>query len=192
MRLITLSGFNHLINRVFLSLFVLLLLFCHIDSYATNRQFLVAYAQDTMANDWRAAQVKQLEQAFSKYPEIKFIYTDAGGSTAKQIQDIEDLVYQKVDLLITSPRDGKLMTPVISRIYKSGLPVVLITRNIQRNDYTSFVAPDDDEIARKAARYIAKQLNGKGRIVMLRGCQQQPQLLHEPEVLSTRLKNIQV
>ena len=65
------------------------------ESYASEPQdktFVVAYAQDTMANDWRAAQVKQLQREFARHPRIKFIYTDAGGNTAKQIQDIEGLL----------------------------------------------------------------------------------------------------
>ncbi|MDH5765017.1 MAG: substrate-binding domain-containing protein [Gammaproteobacteria bacterium] len=153
------------------TLFLFVFLFA-IECFGAGTQkakYVVAYAQDTMTNDWRAAQVQQLEEGFAKYPGIKFIFTDANGSTAKQVQDIEDLVYQKVDVLMTSPRDMNLMTPVISKTYKSGIPVVLVTRRISNDDFTSFVAPDDRDIARQAARYIAKKLNGKGRVFMLQG-----------------------
>lgn len=134
-----------------------------------KKTYFVGYAQDTMANDWRAAQVRELQQEFNKHPHIRFIYTNANGHTAKQIQDMEDLVYQKVDVLMTSPRDAVLSTPVISKIYKSGTPVVLITRDIKSKDYTSLVAPDDIAIARNAARYLAKKMNYTGNILMLRG-----------------------
>lgn len=136
---------------------------------AEKKQYLVGFAQDTMANDWRAAQVKLLEAGFSKYPEVKFIYTDANGHTAQQIQDIEDLALQKVDVLITSPRDAKLMTPVVSRVYESGIPVVLITRLIETQKYTTIVTPDDENISRQAAQTVAKALNYKGKILMLQG-----------------------
>ena len=164
---------NHIFIK-FASCFLLLMfsMVQYSESYAEEQQeriFVVAYAQDTMANDWRAAQVKQLQEAFAKYPGVKFIYTDAGGSTAKQIRDIEDLVYHQVDLLMTSPRDARLMTPIISKVYKSGIPVVLITRNILTDDFTSFVAPDDRDIAKQAAAYIARKLNGQGNILMLKG-----------------------
>ncbi len=130
---------------------------------------IVGFAQDTLANDWRKAQVDELTAEFKKYPNIKFIVTDAGGNSAKQIQDIEDLAYQKVDVLITSPRNGVASTPAISRVYKQGIPVVLITRTISNQDYTTLVTPDDYKIAGKAAEFIANKLSGKGNVLIIRG-----------------------
>jgi ribose transport system substrate-binding protein len=137
----------------------------------TSKQqiFTVAYAQDNLKNDWRATQVKRFVEFFSAYSNIRFIYTDGQGSTAKQIQDIEDLIHSKVDILMTSPRDSRAMTAVVRKAYRQGIPVVLVTRNIESNDYSSFIAPNDVGIARQAARYMAKQLNGKGRILILKG-----------------------
>lgn len=131
--------------------------------------YTVGFAQDTMANDWRIAQVNQLTAEFKKYPNIRFIVTDAGGKSARQIQDMEDLANQKVDVLITSPRDGAASTPAIARIYKKGIPVVLISRSITTNDYTSLVTPDNYQIASDAAEFIAKKMKGKGKVLILRG-----------------------
>lgn len=132
-------------------------------------RYLVGFAQDTMDNDWRSAQVRALQEAFAAYPEIRFTFTNARGHTAQQIRDIEELVAQGVDLLITSPRDGVAMEPAISAVYRSGIPVVLLTRRIPGEDYTSFIAPDDAAIAAQAAELLAKRLDGKGRILMLQG-----------------------
>lgn len=157
----------------------LLLTFCmatntyFTQTFATNtdvqKVYTVGFAQDTMANDWRSTQVRQFAEFFKPYPNIRFIYTDGKGNTAKQIQDIEDMLYSKIDVLITSPRDSAAMTPIISRAYKQGIPVVLVTRSIQSNDYTCFVAPDDEKIARQAAQFLVKRLNGKGHILVLKG-----------------------
>ena len=139
------------------------------DKENNKKIYTVGFAQDTLANDWRRAQVNELTKQFKKHRNIKFIVTDAGGNSAKQIQDIEDLAHQKVDILITSPRDGRASTPAISRVYKQGIPVVLITRSITTNDYTSLISPDDYDIASKAAVFLAKKLSGKGNILMLQG-----------------------
>lgn len=130
---------------------------------------LVGFAQDTLDNDWRSAQVRELQQAFSSHPEIHFIFTNAHGRTAQQVRDIEDLAAQGVDLLITSPRHGLAMEPAISAIYRSGLPIVLLTRRIPGEDYTSFIGPDDSAIAAQAAELLADKLNGKGRILVMQG-----------------------
>jgi ribose transport system substrate-binding protein len=130
-------------------------------------EYVVAFAQDTMSNDWRVAQVKALQKAFAKYPEVKFVYSVAGGKTAKQIMDIEEHIRAKVDVLITSPRDSKAMIPVVKKAYYSGIPVILISRSIDSDDYTSYIHPDNTRIAKKAANYIAKRLNNKGNVLIL-------------------------
>ena len=134
-----------------------------------NKIYTIGFAQDTLANDWRKAQVDELRKQFNKHKNIRLIVTNANGNTAKQIQDIEDLAYQNVDVLITSPRDGRASTPVISRVYKQGIPVVLITRSITSNDFTSLIAPDDYKIASHAAKFIAAKLSGKGNVFILQG-----------------------
>ena len=134
-----------------------------------ERPVVIGFAQDTMANDWRLAQAEALRKAFAPYPHIRFVVTDGHGDTARQIRDIEDLANMKVDILIASPRDTVLMTPVLTDVYNSGIPVLLVTRKTQNDAYTSFIAPDDAAIARDAARYLAQTLGGKGRILMLQG-----------------------
>lgn len=132
-----------------------------------NRTFVVAFAQDQMTNDWRAAQVRDLKRAFAKYPFIRFVFTDSGGNTAQQIVDIESLAAQKVDLLITSPRDSTAMAPVISAVYRKGIPVVLLSRQVDGEDFTTFIGASNRDIGRKAAAHLAERLGGKGRILVL-------------------------
>ncbi len=139
------------------------------DPPPAQHTYLVGFAQDTLNNDWRTAQVQELRQQLARYPSIRFIHTDAQGQTAKQILDIEDLVMRGIDLLVTSPRDSKALTPVISRTYRQGIPVVLLTRRIESEDYTLFIGGNDLEIGRQAARYLRKRLAGHGRILMLKG-----------------------
>jgi len=134
-----------------------------------SRIYTVGFAQDTMKNDWRAAQVRELEAALRPYRNIRFVFTDAEGDPTRQALDAERLARQGVDFLVTSPRDPRIMTPVIDRIYKSGTPVILLTRKILSNNYTTFIAADDRDIARAAAHYLVKELNGKGKVVMLQG-----------------------
>ncbi|MCW8888020.1 MAG: substrate-binding domain-containing protein, partial [Gammaproteobacteria bacterium] len=135
----------------------------------SQKIYTVGFAQDTMSNDWRAAQVNEVKRELDKYPEIRFIVTDAKGSSARQGFDFERLANEGVDILITSPRDVRSMTPVVEEVMKRGIPVILLSRRIMSDDYTTFIGADDREIARAAARHVAQELNGKGRVVMLKG-----------------------
>jgi ribose transport system substrate-binding protein len=128
----------------------------------------VGFAQDTMSNDWRAAQVNEMKAALAPYPHIRFVYTDAEGNAMRQVLDLQKLAKQGVDILVTSPRDQKAMTPVITSLSQEK-PVILLTRKTLSDSHTSFIGPDDHAIAQSAARLIAEMLNGKGRVVMLKG-----------------------
>jgi len=132
-----------------------------------KRKHVVAFAQDTMSNDWRAAQVRDLQQALAKRPDIEFVFSDAGGDTARQVQDIENFAARGVDILITSPRDAELMREPIARVHRRGIPVILLSRRVSGEEFTHFVTADNRAIARQAAQYLARRLNGKGRILVL-------------------------
>lgn len=85
------------------------------------------------------------------------------------MRNIEDHALSGIDLLMVSPGNAQLTAPLISKLYRRGLPVVLVERKVDSQDYTTLVHPDNRAIARKAAHYLAKKLNNKGTILMLRG-----------------------
>lgn len=145
--------------------FLLLIILLSLSPLAA-KEFLVGFAQDTMGNDWRVAQVKAVEEGLKRHQNVNFIYTDAGGDNALQIKHMRDMA-KKVDVLIASPRNALMMTPVISEIYKSGTPVVLLSRTINNSDYTTFIHLDNLQVARKSAQYIAEKLQGKGKVFIL-------------------------
>ena len=130
---------------------------------------MVGFVQDNMANDWRRNQVVELENALSKYPDVRFVYADAKGSAARQVLETENMIDQGIDILISSPQDSKLMRPVLERAYDNGIHVIMLTRKISGNKYTTYISPDDYGIATKSADLIARHLNNKGNIVMIRG-----------------------
>lgn len=134
-----------------------------------QRVFLIGFAQDTMRNDWRIQQVKAVKKELAKHKNIRFISTDARGQTAKQILDIKKLVKQGIDLLITSPRDAKALAPIVSDTFNKGIPVILLDRKVENNDYTIFIAPDNLSIGKQAGVALGEKLKGKGRVVILEG-----------------------
>lgn len=156
-------------NLAALTLLALALFASLCGAEETSKQLkVVAFAQDTMGNDWRVAQVKEVEEALKGVPGVRFVYSDANGESARQIRNIEDFIYAGVDVLITSPRNAELMAPVIAKARAADIPVVLLSRTVAGADYTTFIHPDNRAIAAKAARFIAERLNGEGKILMLR------------------------
>ena len=138
---------------------------------------LVAFSQDDMTNDWRYQQVMDLKAHLADRPDIDFIYRDAGGSTAVQMQQIKQLVSQGIDILVVSPRESRGVSLVVKEAYEAGIKVILQGRKINYDTYTTFIAPDNNEIARQAATFFNEQWRQKaanpmphgGTLLMLSG-----------------------
>ncbi len=153
-----------------LSLWLLILVSVSLVGPAHSHEpYYIGFAQDTLGNDWRLAQVMEVKRALAEYPQVRFEYTDAQGSTALQAKHIEDLVNRGVDLLITSPRDRHALSQVIEWVYSQGIPVILLSRGIEGEGYTSFIHPGNLAIGRATGEYLAQRLEGKGRVLMLEG-----------------------
>jgi len=131
----------------------------------------VAFAQDTLGNDFRKAQVYEVRDAAAKYPDIKFVYSDAKGQTSLLIRQIKGFMQSKADLIVVGTNDEKAVVPIISQAYKSGIPVIILDRGIQGSDYTTFINSDNIKIGTIGAQYIAKRLNGNGKVLLFEGIQ---------------------
>ncbi len=131
----------------------------------------IAFAQDTLGNDFRKAQVFEVRDEAGKYPNLKFVYSDAKGQTSLLIRQIKGLIDSKADLIVVGTNDEKAVVPIISKAYKSGIPVIILDRGIQGDSYTTFINSDNIKIGSIGAQYIAKRLNGKGKVLLFEGIQ---------------------
>lgn len=131
----------------------------------------IVFAQDTMSNDFREAQVFEVRDEVAKFSDLKFSYTDAEGRTSLLIGQIEKSIAQKPDLLIVGTNDAEAVVPAITKVYQSGIPVIILDRGIKGNAYTTFINSDNIQIGRMGAEFIAKKLGGKGSVLLFEGLQ---------------------
>jgi ribose transport system substrate-binding protein len=132
----------------------------------------VAFAQDTMANDFRRAQVYAVRDALTVHPDIHFIYSDANGQTSLLIRQIEQFISSRVDLLIVGTNHADAVVPVVEKAYKSGIPVIILDRGINSLAYTTFINSDNIKIGEMGADYVARRLGGKGQVLLFEGLQE--------------------
>ncbi|MEA3512171.1 MAG: substrate-binding domain-containing protein [Campylobacterota bacterium] len=136
-----------------------------------SKEYIIGFAQDTLANDWREAQVIDVQNEVAKYPNLKLIVKDAKGKVSNQIRDIQRFIDQDVDFILTSPKNAKITSLVLKKAIKKNIKVILISRTITTDDYTAFVAPDNYMIGLDAGKFLANYINYKGTILMLEGVQ---------------------
>jgi ribose transport system substrate-binding protein len=131
----------------------------------------IAFAQDTMDNDYRKAQVYEVRDRVSEHQNLTFVYSDAKGQTSLLIRQIEQFIARRVDLLIVGTNDAHAVVPVVSKAYRAGIPVIILDRGIQSEEYTAFINSDNIKIGAMGAEYIAGRLGGKGTVLLLEGLQ---------------------
>ena len=108
-----------------------------------------------------------LKEAKSKNMEV--ITVDAQDDTAKQINDIEDLIQQGVDILLINPTDSSAVSTAVQNANHIGIPVITLDRTADQGEVASFIASDNIEGGKMAAEFIIGQLGKDAKVVELQG-----------------------
>ena len=100
---------------------------------------------------------------------LKLVVVDAADDSGKQAAGVDDLLQQKVKVLLINPTDSEAAAASVNRATKAGIPVISIDRSVQGAKVTAHVASDNVAGGRMAAEFIVKQLAGGGEMVELEG-----------------------
>ncbi|CAN5599047.1 substrate-binding domain-containing protein [soil metagenome] len=109
--------------------------------------------------------LKEMERELSFHPETNFVFKDANGVTGKQIEQIQELIDEKVDLLIVSPNEAAPITPIVEKAFAKGIKVIIVDRKTVSENYTAFVGASNYEVGVNAATFANSVLKGKGNVL---------------------------
>lgn len=90
------------------------------------------------------------------------------GDRLQQIQLVQNAIAAKVDGIVLAPVDSKALARPVEEAVAKGIPVVVIDSPLESKAITSLVATDNYQGGVLAARRLSEQLEGKGRIILLR------------------------
>lgn len=139
-----------------------------------KESYKVGFAQTESNNPWRIAQTESMKAEAEKLGH-QLVYTDAAGSAAKQVADVNSMIAQGVDLIFLAPREEKPLIPAVMAAKKAGIPVILLDRNVDQSlaqagrDYVTFIGSDFVEEGRRAAEWLVEATGGKAKIIQLEG-----------------------
>jgi len=134
-----------------------------------GKGFTIGVSQCNLGEPWRVQMNADLKAAAEKHPELTLVFKDAENDTQKQQAQIEELLAAKVNLLIVSPKEAQPLTAPVAKAYQAGIPVIVLDRAVIGDQYTCFIGVDNKKIGRAAGKWLAKRLDGKGRVVELMG-----------------------
>ncbi len=141
---------------------------------AVKKTYKVGFAQTESNNPWRLAQTASMKAEAEKLG-WQLVYTDAAGSAAKQVADVNSMIAQGVDAIFLSPREEKPLIPAVMAAKKAGIPLFLIDRGVDASlakagvDYVTFIGSDFKLEGEQAGDWLVKTTGGKAVIIELEG-----------------------
>jgi len=131
--------------------------------------WVIGMSQCNLGEPWRVQMDADVRAAADRHANLRMIFKDAQNSSLTQRAQVEELVEQGVDVIIISPKEAAPLTRPVADAYQRGIPVIVLDRQVQGDQYTTFIGADNVRIGREAGTWIRETLRGEGKIVELKG-----------------------
>ena len=96
------------------------------------------------------------------------VVTDAHHDVSKQISDVEDMLQQKIDILLVNPTDSVGIQSAVESAHKAGVIVVAVDANAS-GPVDSFVGSKNFDAGKMSCDYLAKAIGSSGEVAILDG-----------------------
>lgn len=110
-------------------------------------------------------------------------------STKKQIEHIEEMIRNKVDVIILNPVDANGTVKGVELAVNAGIPIIGVNAIVNTDQLASYIGSNDIEAGEIAMQFIADKINGKGSIVVLNGITGQSSSLQRSRGITNILNN---
>lgn len=101
---------------------------------------------------------------------VDIVWVSADNNEQKQLNDVQNLLSQKVNALILHSVNTGAAANLVAQAKSSNVPVIAMDRLPEgTKDVALYVTADSKKVGQTQAEFVAKQLNGKGKVVILQG-----------------------
>ena len=129
----------------------------------------IGYSMSFSTIEWLVAQRRGVPETAARFG-FDLTVADAADKPTKQVQDLEDLVTRRMDLIIVSTYYAEAITPAIKEINKAGIPLVVLSSSLAGDsDWTCRLAADNLGTARSAGKYYVDKLGKSAKVVQIEG-----------------------
>lgn len=143
---------------------------------AASGQKVVAFSQEGLENDWRLENTASIRKTLEDAG-YKVLYQQADEDQARQVEQVQNLLQQKPDILVVEPAEQEAATPIANLAEKAGVPLIVADRALgvgPSGMYKVLITQNWEQMGTKlgeAAVQLLTKVNGsaKGNIVELVG-----------------------
>lgn len=133
----------------------------------TGKALKIGMSFQELNNPYFVTMRKALEDAAGSVG-ATVVATDAKHDVTKQISDVEDMIQQRVDVLLVNPTDSAGIQSAIQSAHAAGLPVVAVDANAA-GPVDAFVGSKNFDAGKMSCDYMAKAIGGQGEVAILDG-----------------------
>lgn len=131
---------------------------------AAAKNIVIGAPMAAFADKWQTYLQESVRDFDAKHNDVEIKLTDANGDPARQLNDVENFIDQKVDALLVVPTDPQIVKRIGRLAKKANIPLIVVNRKPNDEDMhyvTSYVGSDEIEAGRIQADYIVNTLGGK-------------------------------
>ena len=154
-------------NKLLACLIALTAVFC-VSCTREKPRYIIGVSQCSQ-DIWRDKLNSELKMGTYFQEDVELRFASADDSDEKQIEQIRQFVDDGINLLIVAPNQATTISPVIDEVYDKGIPVIVFDRKTNSEKFTAIIGADNHEMGRLMGEYIATQLDGKGRVLEIKG-----------------------
>ncbi|HEY9403897.1 MAG TPA: substrate-binding domain-containing protein [Pyrinomonadaceae bacterium] len=147
-----------------------------------NDKIFIGFLMDTLKEE-RWQRDKDLVEKRAQELGAQLSVQVANGDDNLQIKQAENLLSQKVDVLIVAPHNGEIAATIVEMAHREGVPVISYDRLIKNADVDLYVSHQVVKIGELQAGYILKHAP-KGNYVVVQGSatDNNARLLHDGQM----------
>ena len=143
------------------------------SAYAADSYQLAVIPKGTTHEYWKSVQagtVKAQRELAAAGITVNLIWKGPlkEDDREQQIQVVENFIGRRVDAIVISPLDRKALIAPLATAVQGKIPVVIIDSALDSPLPSSYIATDNREGGRVAARTLAALVGPHGRVIMLR------------------------
>jgi ribose transport system substrate-binding protein len=148
-----------------ISLFLVVLFVGNV--FAQDQEYVFGYSVQDLGNQYWQTVAQGIKDRAAELGNIEVVVLDARTDPEKQLAHVEDLVQKKVDAVLLSPWDPDTGGSAVEVANLANIPVLVLDVGVNSGKIETFIVSDNFKGGELAGEFIAKKLNGKGKVAVI-------------------------
>lgn len=160
-------------HKVLIVIAILAVVVLGFGAISAQDTYTIGISNSFVGSEWRTQMISNIEEVAAELEEalgiqIDLVIESEDTDAAGQEQQILNLINRGVDGIIVNPGDAEALRLTLEDAVAQGIPVISVDQEVDGEGVINVVI-DQSEWARISARWLAEQLGGEGKIVLIEG-----------------------